>query len=36
VAEDCTHGGVYEFMFVSPPLNVIGGTVSPVNRQAIR
>lgn len=36
LAEDCAADGVYEFFFCGPPLNLPGGTGSPVNPQAIK
>ena len=36
LAEDCAHDGVYEFFFCAPPLNLPGGTGSPINPQAIK
>jgi len=36
LAEDCAADGVYEFMFVAPPLRLVGGFGSPVNPQAIK
>jgi kynurenine formamidase len=36
LAADCAHDGVYEFMFVGPPLNILYGTGSPVNPVAIK
>lgn len=36
LAEDCAKDGVYEFMFVAPPLTVTGSVGSPVNPQAIK
>ncbi|QRG05349.1 cyclase family protein [Xanthobacter dioxanivorans] len=36
LAEDCAADGVYEFMFVAPPLVITGGTGSPINPQAIK
>ena len=36
LASDCATDGIYEFMFVAPPLNLIGGTGSPLNPQAIK
>jgi kynurenine formamidase len=36
LAEDCAKDGVYEFMFVAPPLPITGAVGSPVNPQAIK
>ncbi len=36
LAEDCAEDGVYEFLFVAPPLIITGGTGSPINPQAIK
>lgn len=36
LAEDCAKDGIYEFLFVGPPLNIISGTGSIVNPQAIK
>jgi kynurenine formamidase len=36
LAEDCAHDGVYEFMVVSKPLNLVGGVGSPANAIAIK
>jgi kynurenine formamidase len=36
LAEDCARDGVYEFFFCAPPLNLTGGTGSPINPQAIK
>ena len=36
LAQDCVEDGVYEFMFCAPPLNLPGGTGSPINPQAIK
>jgi kynurenine formamidase len=36
LAKDCAADGVYEFMFVSPPLRVVGGVGTPINPQAIK
>jgi kynurenine formamidase len=36
LAADCTKDGVYEFMFVAPPLPITGAVGSPVNPQAIK
>ena len=36
LAEDCAADGVYEFFFCAPPLNITGGTGSPINPQAIK
>lgn len=36
LAEDCAEDGVYEFMFVAPPLTITGSVGSPVNPQAIK
>ena len=36
LAEDCAKDGVYEFMFVAPPLPITGAVGSPINPQAIK
>ncbi len=36
LAEDCAKDGVYECMFVAPPLPITGAVGSPVNPQAIK
>jgi hypothetical protein len=36
LAEDCAGDGVYEFMFVAPPLNISKAVGSPINPQAIK
>jgi kynurenine formamidase len=36
LSEDCAADGVYEFMFVAPPLAITGGVGSPINPQAIK
>ena len=36
LAEDCAADGVYEFMFVAPPLTITGAVGSPVNPQSIK
>jgi kynurenine formamidase len=36
LAADCAGDGVYEFMFVAPPLPVTGAVGSPINPQAIK
>lgn len=36
LANDCAADGIYEFMFVGPPLNLLGGTGSPINPLAIK
>ena len=36
IGEDCAADGVYECMFVAPPLVVTGGVGSPINPQAIK
>jgi len=36
LAEDCAEDGVYEFMFVAPPLPITGAVGSPINPQAIK
>ena len=36
LAEDCAKDGVYEFFLCAPPLNLPGGTGSPINPQAIK
>ena len=36
LGEDCAADGVYEFLFVGPPLAITGGVGSPVNPQAIK
>ena len=36
LAADCAEDGVYEFMLVSSPLNILGGVGSPPNAYAIK
>jgi kynurenine formamidase len=36
LAEDCAQDGVFEFMFVAPPLTITGAVGSPVNPQSIK
>ena len=36
LAADCAEDGVYEFMFVAPPLTITGSVGSPINPQAIK
>jgi kynurenine formamidase len=36
LAEDCARDGIFEFFFCAPPLNLPGGTGSPINPQAIK
>ncbi len=36
LSEDCANDGVYEFMFVAPPLPITGAVGSPINPQAIK
>jgi kynurenine formamidase len=36
LADDCARDGVYEFMFTSAPLNILGGVGSPPNAIAIK
>ena len=36
LAEDCAADRVYEFFFTGPPLNITGGTGSPINPLAIK
>lgn len=36
LADDCAQDGIYEFMFVAPPLPITGAVGSPVNPQAIK
>ena len=36
LAADCADDGVYEFMFVSMPLNLPGGVGSPPNALALK
>jgi kynurenine formamidase len=36
LAEDCARDGVYEFMFVAPPIPITGAVGSPVNPFAIK
>ena len=36
LAKDGAADKVYEFMFVSPPLRVVGGVGNPLNPQAIK
>ena len=35
LAQACEEEGRYEFMFTAPPLNVVGGTGSPLNPIAV-
>lgn len=36
LADDCAADGVYEFLFVAPPLPISGAVGSPINPQAIK
>lgn len=36
LAADCAQDGVYEFLFVGPPMRIPGAVGSPVNAQAIK
>ena len=36
LSADCAADGIYEFLFVAPPLPVTGGVGSPINPQAIK
>ncbi len=36
LADDCARDGVYEFMFVAPPLPITGAVGSPINPLAIK
>ena len=36
LGEDCARDGVYEFMFVAPPLPITRAVGSPINPQAIK
>ncbi len=36
LAQDCAADGVYEFLFVAPPLPITGAVGSPINPQAIK
>ena len=36
LAKDCAADGVYEFMFVAPPLRIVGGVGSPLSPLAIK
>lgn len=36
LADDCAADGVYEFLFVAPPLPITGAVGSPINPQAIK
>lgn len=36
LAEDCAADGIYEFLFVAPPLPITGAVGSPINPQAIK
>ncbi len=36
LANDCAADGVYEFLFVAPPLTITGAVGSPINPQAIK
>jgi kynurenine formamidase len=36
LADDCADDGVYEFLFVAPPLTITGAVGSPINPQAIK
>ncbi len=36
LADDCAADGIYEFLFVAPPLPITGAVGSPINPQAIK
>ena len=36
LAADCAQDGVYDFMVVAKPLNVVGGVGTPANATAIK
>ena len=36
LAADCAADGIYEFLFVAPPLPITGAVGSPINPQAIK
>jgi hypothetical protein len=36
LSDDCARDGVYEFMFVAPPLPITRAVGSPINPQAIK
>jgi hypothetical protein len=36
LAADCAEDGVYEFLFVAPPLTITGAVGSPINPQVIK
>ncbi len=36
LADDCAADGVYEFLFVAPPLPITGAVGSPINPQAVK
>jgi kynurenine formamidase len=36
LADDCAEDGVFEFLFVAPPLTITGAVGSPINPQAIK
>jgi kynurenine formamidase len=36
LADDCAHDGVYEFLFIAPPLPITGAVGSPINPLAIK
>jgi kynurenine formamidase len=36
LADDCAQDGVYEFLFVAPPLPITGAVGSPINPLAIK
>jgi kynurenine formamidase len=36
LAADCADDGVFEFLFVAPPLTITGAVGSPVNPLAIK
>ena len=36
LAADSARDGIYEFLFVAPPLRIVGGIGTPINPQAIR
>jgi hypothetical protein len=36
LADDCAADGVYEFLFVAPPLPITGAVGSPINPLAVK
>jgi hypothetical protein len=36
LADDCAGDGVYEFLFVAPPLPITGAVGSPINPLAMK